>query len=258
MKETNASAAAGKEMAVEKARIMRRKKKSSSLLEQVALAWKRTEEEKKRAEQERRVPREQETPVISVQKISTQVKALHSKTDDAIRWRQYRWQEEQKETKRLNAASIWCLAKKLIAKEWARALGRKTEDLRTIALEREATEYRKRKEEEKRRAEQEGKRTEKQKEMLQDSLGTFGKKLLEAKGSVTPEVATKLFEDALESVGEIVEVNWTEDGCEVRIEPWEEKKLRRKGQDSSPVIYKVNINKTLQIACYERIEWGEN
>ncbi len=251
MKEKNVSDAARKEMAKEKARIMRRKKRGVSLLEQVALAWKNREEEKKRGEQERRAQREQQTPVISVQKISAQAKASRSKTDDAMQWKQYRWREEERETKRLNAASIWCLAKKLIAGEWARALGRKTEDPQTLALEREATEYRRKKEEEKRRAEQERKRAEKQKEMLQNSLEAFGKELLEAKGSVTPEVAAKLLEGALESVGEIMEINWTKNGCEACIEPWEEKRLRRKRRDSSPVIYKVSINKMLKIVSYE-------
>lgn len=258
MKETNACVTARKEMAREKVRIMRRKKKGSSLLERVALAWKNKEEEKSRAEQERRVQGKQQTPLISVQKISTQASTLHNKTDDAMQWKQYKWQAEERKTKVLNAASIWCLGKKLIAKEWARALGRKIEDPQILALEREAAEYRKKKEEEKREAEQERERALKQREMLQDSLETFGKKFLEDKRSITPEGTAKLFEEVLESVGKVVEVSWKEDGCEACIEPWEEKKLRRKRQDSSPVIYKVNINKLLKIVSYERIDQGEN
>lgn len=259
MKETSVCAAARKEIDKEKDRILRKKKRIPSPLEQAALAWKKKkEEEKRRAEQEKRVQREQQTPMISVQKIPAQAKVLNNRTDDAMQWKQYRWREEEKEMKRLrlNEATIRGLGKRLIAKEWARALGRKTEDTRVLALEQEATEYRKRKEEEKRRAEQEKERAEKQKEMLRNSLGTFGKKFLEVKGSVTQEMAAKLFEGALESVGEIIEVNWTEDGCEAHIEPWEEKKLRKKRQVSSPVIYKVNIDKMLKIVSYERINQG--
>jgi len=256
MKQIDVRITAREEIDKERARILRKKKRILSPLEQAALAWKKKkEEEKKRAKQERRVQREQQTPEISVQKISVQAKALHNKTDDPIQWRQYSpFKKEELKPRRLNEAAIWVAAKSLIAKEWARALGRKTEDPWILALEREAAEYKRRKEEEKRRAEQERKRAEKQREMLQNSLEAFGKELLEAKGSVTPEVAAKLLEDALESVGEIMEINWTKNGCEACIEPWEEKRLRRKGQISVPV-YKVNIDKMLKIVSYERIEY---
>ncbi|MDI6892478.1 MAG: hypothetical protein QMD08_05760 [Actinomycetota bacterium] len=257
MKEANVSAAARKEMAEEKARIMRRKKKGFSLLEQVALAWKKKKEKERRAEQERRVQRGQQTPVISVQKIPAQVKALHNETDGAMQWKQYSpFRKEELEPGRLNEAGIWVAAKSLIAKEWARALGRKTEDPRILALEREAAEYEERKKEQKRRAEQERKRAEEQKKILQDSLEAFGEKLLQEKGSITFEGTAKLFEEALENVGEVVEVSWKEEGCEACIEPWEEKKLRRKRRDSSPVIYKLNINKMLKVVSYERINQG--
>lgn len=261
MKEANVSATAGKEMAEEKARIMGRKKKSSSLLERIALAWKKKkEEEKRRTERERRVQREQQRPTISVQKIPAQAKALHDKADDAMEWKQYSpFKRDELEPERLNLnnlneSGIWVAAKSLMAKEWARALGRKIEDPGILALEQKAAEYRRRKDEEKKRAEQERKRAEKQKEMLQDSLETFGKKLLQEKESITSKRTVKLLEEALESVGEVVEVSWKEDGCEACIEPWEEKKLRRKRQDSSPVIYNLNINKMLKIVSYGRID----
>lgn len=85
----------------------------------------------------RRVQREQQITVMSTRETSTPVKALHSKTDDALRWQRYRWQGEEEETKRLNEASIYRLGKKLIAEEWARVLGRRTEDPWIRALERE-------------------------------------------------------------------------------------------------------------------------
>ncbi|WP_219855510.1 hypothetical protein [Candidatus Hakubella thermalkaliphila] len=77
-----------------------------------------------------------------------------------MEWRQYSpWQKEEKKEKRpLNASSIWVFARKLMAREWARALGRRREDARMGALEREAAWYKAKKEEEKKRIEEEKRR----------------------------------------------------------------------------------------------------
>ncbi|GFP24054.1 hypothetical protein HKBW3S09_01520 [Candidatus Hakubella thermalkaliphila] len=88
----------------------------------------------------RRVQKREEMLTISLQEIIPQPRALDHKTDDAMEWRQYSpWQKEEKKEKRpLNASSIWVFARKLMAREWARALGRRREDARMGALEREA------------------------------------------------------------------------------------------------------------------------
>lgn len=71
-------------------------------------------------------------------------------------WRQYRpWEEDgtERKNKSVNGATVWCFARRLISREWARALGRKVRDPRTAALEREAARYMAKREAERQRAE---------------------------------------------------------------------------------------------------------
>lgn len=137
---------------------------------------------------------------------------------------------------------------------WARALGRKREDPRKYALEQEVVERKKNKEEKERRIEEEKKRIQRQNEMLQESLQIFGEKLLSAEGDTDAEFAVELFEKCLENTGEVMNVNWAGDGCDVWIEPWEEKKLRRRRGDNLPVVYRLKIGKQLDIISYERVD----
>ncbi|GFP18942.1 hypothetical protein HKBW3S03_00446 [Candidatus Hakubella thermalkaliphila] len=256
MKEIDVHGAARKEMSREKARIMRKKPKRTSILEQAVLEWKkRKEKERREIEERRRVQKREEMLTISLQEIIPQPRALDHKTDDAMEWRQYSpWQKEEKKEKRpLNASSIWVFARKLMAREWARALGRRREDARMGALEREAAWYKGKKEEEKKRIEEEKRGIERQKEMLEESLQVFSERLLGAKEGITAERAAELLEGTLESVGEVIEVDWIEDGCVVHIEPWEEKRLRRQRRDNLPVIYKLKIDDRLGIVSYGRI-----
>ncbi|MFQ5904558.1 MAG: hypothetical protein ACE5JO_12810, partial [Candidatus Binatia bacterium] len=53
--------------------------------------------------------------------------------------------------------------------------------------------------------------------------------------------------------GEVIEVSWTDDGCEVWIEPWEERRLRRRRGDGLPVIYQLWIDNQLHIASYGKV-----
>lgn len=261
MKEIDVHGAARKEMSREKARIMKKKPKRTSILEQAALEWKkRKEKERREIEERRRVQKGEEILTISLQEIIPQPRTLDHKTDDAMEWRQYSpWQKEERKDKRkekrpLNASSIWVFARKLMAREWARALGRRREDARMGVLEREAAWYKVKKEEEKKRIEEEKRRIERQKEMLEESLQVFSERLLEAKESgITAERAAELLEGALESVGEVIAVDWIEDGCVVHIEPWEEKTLRRQRRDNLPVIYKLKVDERVGIVSYGRI-----
>lgn len=145
MKEVNVSTLAREAMAREKARIMGRLVKHTSALEGQAEGWKKKEEEKRRAEERQRIQKQDEIPMISLQKMKFQPKAKNYVTEDIAGWKQYNpWQGEEKERKRkqLNAASIWVFARSLMAREWARALGKKREDPRLYALEREAAQWR--------------------------------------------------------------------------------------------------------------------
>lgn len=149
-------------MAQEKARIMWRKIKRPSALEQEAERWKQKKglEERRLEEERRRIQREGEMSVISLQKVAVQSLTRDDK-NDAVEWIQYSpWKKEDSKQKRsLNAASIWVFARSLMAREWARALGKKRQDPLKYALEREATLWREKKEEERRRLERTRERT---------------------------------------------------------------------------------------------------
>lgn len=258
MKEVKVRTAAREEMAKEKARVMRKETKRPSPLEQAAIQWeKRREDEKRRIKREKKIQGQRHTPgiPISIQQISPPPKVLNNKTEEIGGWRQYSpWQErsEEREKKALNESSIWVFAKRLIAREWARALGKERQDSQTYALEREATEWRKKKEEERRKSEEERRRLQSQKEMLQNSLKSFEEKLQRSEEK-EENASLKLFEDALESVGEIIDLQWVGDGCIVQLEPWEERRLRRKRKDNLPAICELKINEELEIASYQRI-----
>jgi len=85
------------------------------------------------------------------------VKDTDHREQEATGWIQYpiaevSYKEVSPEMKRnLSAASIWVFARKLMATEWARALGRKLPDPRAFALEREAKIWQERREEERRK-----------------------------------------------------------------------------------------------------------
>lgn len=145
MRKVNVSTAAREAMAKEKARIMGRLVRHTSALERQAEEWEKKEEEKRRAEERQRIQKQDEIPMISLQKMKFQPKARDCGAKDVLGWEQYNpWQEKEKERKRrqLNAASIWVFARSLMAREWARALGKKREDPRLYALEREAAQWR--------------------------------------------------------------------------------------------------------------------
>ncbi|GFP42498.1 hypothetical protein HKBW3C_01622, partial [Candidatus Hakubella thermalkaliphila] len=165
--------------------------------------------------------------------------------------RKQKKKKKKKNTKKDKAKGM--LEKRVGSRKWARALGRRREDARMGALEREAAWYKGKKEEEKKRIEEEKRGIERQKEMLEESLQVFSERLLGAKEGITAERAAELLEGTLESVGEVIEVDWIEDGCVVHIEPWEEKRLRRQRRDNLPVIYKLKIDDRLGIVSYGRI-----
>jgi hypothetical protein len=82
--------------------------------------------------------------------------------EGAVEWKHYNPSpgEQKKDNGRLNTASIGVLARSLMAREWARALGRKRRDPRLDAFERQAMRWREMKEAVERRGEGETRRRE--------------------------------------------------------------------------------------------------
>jgi len=231
-----------REMAREKARIQRKKDKKVSFLEQEALKWKRQKEAEQRRKEEEKDSQTEET--ISLQKVSTPFEPEEKKEVEPTGWAQYdpwKKEREEKKTRQVSAATIWCFAKRLIAKEWARARGTKIRDSRLYLLEQQADRWKEKKDEEEKRKEEEKKRIRKQKHLLERVLRVSGEELLKRKREVSPQLAAKLFEDYLEDVGEVIDVNLSRNKCDVWIEPWEEKRLRNLQRRGRPpiVTYKV-------------------
>jgi len=180
---------------------------------------------------------------------------------DEIGWAQYKpWQKEGDEDEKkkeipLNTATVVAIRKKLVAMEWARALGKTTRDTRFHDLEQEAATWEQKREEEKRRKEEIRMRIQRHKEVLSEVLAEFAKELREQKpATMDPKKLSALLEESLENAGEVFDIGWQRSGCFIWIEPWEEKKLRRVSDFNIPNIYRVKIDQNFQIASFEKIE----
>ena len=147
----NAHATAKRIMAQEKARVLRRKKPKDprvALLEAAAEAWQKKEECEKILGQVKELveQRASMSPVEFLQiKPAEHVSKDDNRNQETADWIEQRmadWKESNrpKETPKryLNSASICALSRRIMATEWARALGRKLPDRRALDLEREA------------------------------------------------------------------------------------------------------------------------
>jgi len=260
MKGANIRAQAKKEIALEKDRILRKKGETPSLLEKAALAWKKTKEADEREKQKENFQREAEgsfnyQELLSQQIVQYDKQKLFKETD----WSQYKpWQkkEGEKEKVSLNTATVRAMAKKLIAREWRRALG-KPQSSEFDSLERTASSWKKRKDEEKRKKEEMKQKMSRQKKILKEALYQFGQKLRQEKDTIKPEEAAALIEETLESVGEIFDIEWHKQGCYIWLESWEEKKTRRISGDTLPVVYRAKIDQNLNIASFQIVDKEE-
>ncbi|MCG2675783.1 hypothetical protein L6386_00190 [bacterium] len=156
-------------MAETKESILRRKRRRdprAEALERSAEAWKKKEEAKKRAklEEEERVRMEGAVSPISFESLIEAKKKPRGSgippkagKEETIGWKQHpvKGKEEKEKRRDINAASIWVFARRLMAREWAKALGKRLPDPRVTALQEEAEAWRKEKEEEKGRIEEE-------------------------------------------------------------------------------------------------------
>jgi hypothetical protein len=288
--EVSAGAEALKEISREKARMFGRKVEAPSALEHAALAWEVKEQAKERQSQKETLRRKDVSGLSFHKAIAKEVvdydkarlaELSQAESKDETDWIQFNpLTKEHKEEKDkqipLNMATVVAIRKKLIAAEWARALGKSTRDNRVADLERQASDWYRKREDERRRKEEIETRIEKHKESLSEILIEFAKTLREKKEATTgpfraksraeveqfrvrtkamdPKNLAGLLEASLADAGEVFDIEWQEDGCLLWIEPWEEKKLRRISGFDIPVIYRARIDENLEVISYEEVE----
>ena len=180
-----------------------------------------------------------------------------SRVNEGFNWQPYNSEQGkvERKPKNFNPASVSLMARKIMAREWANALGRgrAVEDDKSI-IERKAEQFRQKKEAEREKKEIEEKRANEQRKALEGALRSFGRALLTASKPVTPETAEALFEAALMDAGEFISITWQEDGCRILIEPWEERRLRRENGEMAPAVFQATVDHNLMLSSYERVE----
>ena len=181
-----------------------------------------------------------------------------SETDEGFNWQPYDSGQGkvERKPKKMNSASIAAMARKIMAREWAMALGRsRSLGSEQSTIERGAEQFRQKKEAESKRKEVGEKRACRQRVALEAALRNFGRNLVEASKPVTPETAETLLEAALTDVGEFISITWQEeDGCRILIEPWEERRLRRKNREMAPAVFQARIDENLMLSSFEKIQ----
>jgi len=136
------TAAARQATAKEKARIAGKKGRKLSVLEQEAMEWEKEGEAKAgKGQGERlRIPRQVEMCPFSFQQVQLGTDAAGA--GDYVDWKPFSLRGEKRTAKTVTGrgkmARVCTLSQRLIARERARALGRKPIDLRAWALELEA------------------------------------------------------------------------------------------------------------------------
>jgi len=237
-------------------------KRGTSPLEQAALEWKRGEMEESRQseESEARDPARETTFFEPVVFNPSQGLSESVDTDRGFDWQPYRLEqaEDRKKVKDVNTASVSRIARKIMAREWAKALGRGASvESDQATIERKMEQYRKNEAAEKERKKIEEKRAHKQRKILEKALRSFGRTLLKAPKPLTAEMAEPLIEKAFADVGEFINISWQQDGCQILMEPWEEKKLRRKIKEDVPSVFQATVDDNLMLRSYERVEDSE-
>jgi len=253
MQEDHAHATAMKEMAEEKARIFRKKTERVSALEEVARDWKRKKERENRMKNEERELEGEKETILSFKGISpnVEVEDKPKETENSIGWKQldaFQAAGEEKKPREMNKSGVRFMARKIIAREWGRILGRRRRDPRENVLEHEAEEYKKRRDEEKSKLEEERKRLEAQAEQLiacQLNLRSLRGKRIDS----------DLFEEALRDLGRVVEANKADDNWIIQLEPWEEMRIRNIERNGGlPIeVYEMKVNKKLEVLDYRHL-----
>ncbi|MBU4426199.1 MAG: hypothetical protein KKB35_05630, partial [Proteobacteria bacterium] len=177
-------------------------------------------------------------------------------TSEGFDWKLY--QSEQGEGKKkvniLNTASVARMARKIMAREWAMALGGRSQESNQTSIERKAAEYGKKKEAEREGKEKEKQRARKQRAAFERVFQAFGHELLKSPKPITPEAAEALLEESLSKVGECIKITWQPHGCEICMEPWEERRLRRKNGEIFPAVFQATIDDNFMLNSFQKIE----
>jgi len=175
--------------------------------------------------------------------------------DSSFSWTQFNpWRRESAKEKlnTINTATIWCMAKKMIAQEWREARGVEKRNPRVDRLEQEAAMWGGKQEEGRRRQEEARARFEKQRVKVDEVLKIIGQKILEEKANLTAKGAANLIKDAMGTIAKVHDVEWRENGCDIWIEPWEDRWSHQNRE--LPTIYKIGINDKLEMVSYDLIE----
>ena len=183
-----------------------------------------------------------------------------SETGEGFNWQPYESDQDKVETKpkNLNPASIAAIARKIMAREWAMALGRGGNvESEKDAIDRKLEQFRQKNAAERERKEIEEKRAGKQRKGLEEALRSFGRALLKTPKPVTSETAEALLDESLTDAGELINITWQQDGCYIFIEPWEEKRLRRKTGEILPAVFQAIVDDNLMLSSYKRVEDAE-
>ncbi len=248
---------AKREIAKEKARISRKGIEDPRvlILEREAELYRKEkeEEETKRKLQEDTERRENKISPLTFKELKPEeYKPKEKKEGGVVDWLQKGiegWKEKKKvkdkegPTKSINAASIWVFARKLMAREWARALGRKRTEPREIALVEEARIWERRKEERRLKLRRE-------KKMLE----AFCLLLLEDKKF--PETRR---EETYEFGGVNFLVKKRRNGYRVYVEALEKTPyLRRKGWSDLLGKYELKVNNDFNCVSYKKMKNEED
>jgi len=157
---------------------------------------------------------------------------------------------KKKKPKSLSASGLNRVARKIIAREWARArgsLGAKRQKQRMAELERDAAEYQQENERKKKTKALALGRAARLSGSLQEALSAFGPRLRELPPEQRPARAEDLLAESIRPVGEVDHVHWDPDGCHIVFEPWDERRLRRKNRAGRPLLFRASVDDRLRL-----------
>ncbi len=251
---SNPLVAAKREMASEKKAGSRKRGNSPTELERAAEKTRRSRHIKKKVES----TQESAGGAIPSPAQADFEKAARSAASEGLSWSQYKPGVEdgipEHKTISLNPATIRSIAKKLIAREWRRALGKPRRDTRGEQLEREAGNWREKKELERKLKEEEQLKLVRYASDFNQALNEFSLDLIEGRWGERPNDAESAFREQMETLGELYKIEWAESGCRLWYEPWREIRGRRKSAAPVPVIYTCVIDAGMNITTFSKNE----
>ncbi|MBU4194880.1 MAG: hypothetical protein KKF66_07790 [Actinobacteria bacterium] len=162
--------------------------------------------------------------------------------------------ERESEKRSVTTASISRLARKMIAREWRRALNKPSPNYGLTSLEEEAVRIREDIEQRKLREvleEEERQKAERQVRLLAGAITDVAEYIAEyyerANEEPDPIDVTSRITRAVRDVGFLFDIQWGSDGCDIWLEPWEERRLRRQGGEKESVVYHIQIDGEMEV-----------